>query len=359
MTATLDTHLAGSPESILAVSSWLGTVRRTADDHVSDVSRARGHALDAWSGTAATAFADASLGLASAGGQLADSAGDLEHHVTVLADTLTGCLRQLDEARRVARAAGLGVAGTAIHPPPAWPPTPPIGGYGEAQEEALRAAHRALELAWQTAQELTLDARERWEQAIADLESILSQYDGLLAGYLVTGVDTLRGILDDLHRFEPQVPRMVPALPAPIRGYGLDVLFLAWNIEQDIAAGESTAQAVTSQGVGLGASIAGSALTGAAIGTLIGGPVGTVVGGLGGAVVGTIAGTFANGYIDGWWEQGNLGGAIVNGWNDLAQLGVDTWGVVTDVAEWNRDLTQDAIEYAARPLLDCWDALFD
>ncbi|AXB43217.1 hypothetical protein A4R43_12205 [Amycolatopsis albispora] len=80
-----------------------------------------------------------------------------------------------------------------------------------------------------------------------------------------------------------------PVLGLPLAGQAID---------NDIADGESVAQAYWSNGAGWGA----SALTGLAIGASVGGPVGAVLGAIGGAAAGAVT----SGAIDNWFEHGSL-----------------------------------------------------
>lgn len=113
-------------------------------------------------------------------------------------------------------------------------------------------------------------------------------------------------------------------------GIALAGIGTGFGIYADIQDGESTAQAVVSNGGGLVASIA----VGAAIGTAIPVPVvGTVVGALGGAVVGIVA----SGMIDSLWENGldsaeDVGQAFLDGGKELLETGEAIGDLAGDVA---------------------------
>lgn len=148
---------------------------------------------------------------------------------------------------------------------------------------------------------------------------------------------------------------------APVAlGRGLLVLGVAatgYGVYDDMQHGESGAQAAVSNGVGFGASLlagAGAgAATGAIVGTFVPVPVvGTVAGVVVGTVVGTVAGVVTSGAIDSMWENGveslgDVGDAVVDGWNELT-------GTVGDA----RDLVGDAAGAVSDTVKDAWDAFF-
>ncbi|QFU91240.1 hypothetical protein [Amycolatopsis sp. YIM 10] len=80
-----------------------------------------------------------------------------------------------------------------------------------------------------------------------------------------------------------------PVLGLPLAGLAID---------NDIAAGETPAQAWASNGAGWGA----GALTGLAIGASVGGPIGAVLGAIGGAAAGAVA----SGAVDNLFEHGSV-----------------------------------------------------
>ncbi|PFG21241.1 hypothetical protein [Serinibacter salmoneus] len=373
MSATLDTHLTGSPDAIHAIASWLRTAGLRTEDHADAVARARSAAMESWTGNAATAFGSWSLTVTDGAGRIADTAQGLQFRVSTLAETLAGCLRALEGTRTRARAAGLSVSGTVIHAPSPLIGMP--GGLSEEQLEALRAAHRALQAAWQEAQESTREALRRWQDAVEEFcdrtTSAREVLLGALAGLIEAVADTLgdAGLLDDVHPYplvDPLGPRHLPdvdlsSLPDPpsgIRVPVLDVLLAAWSTKADMDAGEPFPQAVTSQGAAFAAGV-GSGLVGSAAGTAIGGVGGAVAGAAIGTTLGTAAGTFANGFVDGLWEERSLGGAIRTGWEDLARLGYDLGMLTASPPQVVGEALGEALQATADTVLDCWDALFD
>lgn len=130
------------------------------------------------------------------------------------------------------------------------------------------------------------------------------------------------------------------------------------SIYQDMQAGESTAQAVTSNGVGFFAAAASGAAAGAGIGTLIGtvlpGP-GNAIGLVAGAVIGGAVGIVTSGAVDSIFENGwDVGAALENGWNDLADTGM----AVGDLAVQGWTAAGEAISAAGDGLSDAWDSIF-
>jgi len=130
------------------------------------------------------------------------------------------------------------------------------------------------------------------------------------------------------------------------------------SIYQDVQAGESTAQAITSNGVGFLAAAASGAAAGAGIGTLVGtvlpGP-GNAIGLVAGAVIGGAVGIATSGAIDSIFENGwDIGAALENGWNDLADTGM----AVGDLAVQGWTAAGEAISAAGDGLSDAWDSIF-
>jgi hypothetical protein len=126
------------------------------------------------------------------------------------------------------------------------------------------------------------------------------------------------------------------------------------SIYQDLEAGESTTQAVVSNGGGFLASVGAGAAIGAAIGTVVPGP-GNVVGVVAGAVVGGVVGIATSGAIDSIFENGwDVGAAWDNGLQDLT----DTGAAVADLGVQGWNAAGEAISAAGDGLSDAWDSIF-
>lgn len=294
-------------------------------------------------------------------------------------------------------------------PPPDVPPLPAdaMSDQVEAYHRGVAAirAYEAMCAAWDTVIEIVESAHQRWATAINDAsatwESNAGNLASLFAGFLTAGasgaamatvaynasllrafhlqsaadyaahlraltnagrittspahyydlMDTGAQHLDDAVRLLDDVD--APRVPAKL-GRGLFVLGVAvtgYATYDDIQHGESPAQAAVSNGVGFAASIGAGALVGATVGSIL--PVGgTIVGGVLGAVVGAGVGIVTSGMIDSMWENGvedlgDVGAAIVDGWDELTTTVGDAGAMVGDAA--------DAV---GGTLKDAWNAIF-
>ncbi|GEL45951.1 hypothetical protein CHO01_10670 [Cellulomonas hominis] len=264
---------------------------------------------------------------------------------------------------------------------------------------------------WEEVVEIVDDARTRWAQALADASATWNANAGNLVGLtndlLSTGAEAgavvaisrfaaagaqthaaeaakLARHMDDLapggrvatssshwydlyDRMRVETALADDAVRAganarvPVAlGRGLLVLGVAatgYGIYDDIQHGESAAQAAVSNGVGFGASLLAGAGAGAATGAVVGSfvpvpIVGTVAGAVVGTVVGTAAGLITSGAIDSMWENGvdslgDVGTAIVDGWDELT-------GTVADAGE----IVGDAAGAVGDTVKDAWNVLF-
>lgn len=404
---TLDTTLQGSPGSLRQVADWLRSdFGHAADAMATDVYRQRSQLASGWQGEAGEAFASRATTLASTADRMALSAGESATNLDALATALQRSQDGLEDVRADARAAGLRVDGNLIHEPtaPASPgPTPPpdaTPGEVRAHQSAVAdvEAYQRLVEAWNTAVRATDAYFADWSAALDDAARTWGEHDADLVGmttdFVTAGISTtlitkLAPVLAGQAEAETALAQSLRShagamvrdghfvggstsnyyellagsdaaearaaqyaamaddvkLPSAIsRGLGaLGVLATGYAIYSDLEDGESTEQAVVSNGVGMAAAIgatAGSgALVGAAVGSVI--PVaGTAVGAVVGTVVGTGVGIITSGAIDSMWENGvddigDVGTAITDGWHDLesdvaavGDLAEDAWHAI-------------------------------
>lgn len=294
-------------------------------------------------------------------------------------------------------------------PPPDVPPLPASASSGEAQAHgqalAAIAAWNARCDLWNTLVEIVEAGHQRWTTAVdsavrvwegnkgnlvglfaellsggvsASAMAVVAYNAKLLRGFHVESaaayarhvtavtpggrltttpghfydlVDTGAQHLDDAARAGRTAA--APRVPVGVaRGLlALGVVATGYGIYDDIQNGESPAQAAVSNGGGFLASMGAGALVGAGIGSVL--PVGgTIVGGVVGAVVGAGVGLVTSGMIDSMWENGvddlgDVGSAIVDGWNEMT----DTVG---DAGE----MIGDAAGAVGGGLKDAWNAIF-
>lgn len=128
----------------------------------------------------------------------------------------------------------------------------------------------------------------------------------------------------------------------------------AVSIYTDIQAGESVAQATTSNVVGFGASVAAGAGVGMALGTVFPG-VGNVVGAVAGAAVGGVVGIFTSGAVDSLFENGwDVGEAFANGARDVW----DTGAAIGELGAQRAVAVGDAVQAVGDGLSDAWESIF-
>jgi len=149
----------------------------------------------------------------------------------------------------------------------------------------------------------------------------------------------------------PEIPK---GLDRTLKGLG--AVALGYGIYADMQDGESGTQAVVSNGVGFGASVA----AGAAIGTLIPVPgVGTAVGAVGGAVVGI----FVSGMADSLFENGvdslsDVGNAVVDGAQEVGDTAVAVYDLGSDAVGAVGDGASDVKDAVTGGAKDAWNSVF-
>ena len=394
----LDTKLDGSPGSIRAVGDWLRRdFGEGAEDIADTAHRQKTRTESHWTGEAGTAFAGRVKELAKAGDGAKSTASKVATDVDQIASDLERAQNDLAAVRSTASGEGLTVAGTIVKNPGAGPDSPgdlPAGA-DEAQTAAWNKAndrvkaHNLLVEAFNRAVKRAEEIFKGWYDALEKAPGIWEKHHknlvGLTAPLLASNfeislvaraypalagqIDFLNeqvarnlehadamsrdGVVNDRSRYYqildeiddlktnqiPEATKAVKNIEVPkgvTRGlWALDVLATGYAIKVDMDNGESTAQAVTSNGVSMVASIAAGAYIGGAIGTAIPVPVlGTAVGVVAGAAVGTVVGAFTSGVIDSVWEEGmtslgDAGKAVEKGWDEIK----DTGAAIGDLAE--------------------------
>lgn len=295
-------------------------------------------------------------------------------------------------------------------PPPSVAALPADATPAQAQayQQGMAAieAYDAMVAVWQEVTELAASAQERWETAVESAAATWSQNRGNVTGVFndllgstvsaaargavaynaaqlrmfhldsaaaydahvraVTGpdgritstrghfydlLDTSAQHADDAARLGTQVrsPEIAARLSRGLLALG--VVATGYSIYDDMQNGESPAQAAVSNGAGFAASIGAGAAIGAGVGSIV--PVGgTIVGGIVGAAAGTVVGLITSGAIDSMWENGvdslgDVGDAVVDGWNEMTSTVADAGSIVGDAAG-----------AVGGGIKDAWDAIF-
>ena len=394
----LDTKIDGSPGSIRAIADWLRRDFGGGAEDIADTAhRQKSRTESDWTGEAGTAFAGRVKELAKAGDGAKSTATTVAGDVDALASDLERAQRDLATVRSTASGAGLTVAGTIIKDPGSGPSSPgdlPAGADQSATDAWTKAngaveAHNRLVEAWDRAVKRAQEIFKEWYDALSEAPGLWEKHHknlvGLTAPLLASNfeislvaraypalagqIDFLNdqvaqnlehadamnrnGVVHDRARYYqildeiddlkanqiPEATKAVKNIEVPkgvTRGlWALDVLATGYAIHADMEEGESAAQATTSNGVSMVASIAAGAYVGGAIGTAIPVPIlGTAVGVVAGAAVGTVVGAFTSGAIDSIWENGmtslgDAGKAVDEGWNEIK----DTGSAIGDLAE--------------------------
>lgn len=299
----IDTFIAGNPADIRRVEDWIRTTLGTTIGNVADAAaRARRIADDAWEGDASETYLDRSS-------EHVHAVDDFHERTSRTADVFAGLAGELSRAlsdmagiRARAAAAGLPVVGNTIGDPPP--------GDDEVAFRRASAYQEANDAAEAVQQQLRTEA-------IREMERFLSlspdtPYDELRRTFgsarkPLDDLVTTTGRLDDMASMSRTAGRAAGALGL-VAGVGLDYF----------AGGESLEQAVVSNGLGLGASIATGAAVGSAIGSILPG-AGTALGAVLGAGAGTVAGIFTSGAVDNLYESSakSFGGAFTAGLSEL------------------------------------------
>jgi hypothetical protein len=421
VTAALQTRIAGSPESIRGVATWLSGSFSTASTTLSDDVRGqRAQSTTAWVGDAGdgqrrrlTTLADSADAVS---GIATGTAGDLE----TLASALQTAQSEMERARSVALAGGLAVTGTLVQAPgPAPASVPPLPADATPAEVAAHdqgtaavTEHNAQVTAWNTTVGIAEGAQTGWAEALASAagtwQSNSANLTGLtndllsagvsagaiaavafnasqrMAGYQaasqayaahVRAVTTPEGRITTSasHFYElfdgskdnaalaARAAEDLRGARVPVGlGRGLLVLGLAatgYGIYDDMQHGESPAQAAVSNGVGLLASLGAGAAAGAGVGALVGTFIPVPVVG---TVAGAVVGTIVGTGV-GLITSGAIDSMWENGVDDLGDVGdalADGWDELTGTVSDAGDLVGDAAGAVGGAAKDAWNAIF-
>lgn len=336
----IDTHVAGSPADIRAAGDYLtdtlsGGITSLADTVIDQ----RATLQRGWEGQAGEAFTGRATILGRAGDDVSGAVAAMGQQFEALASILDVVQLGMAAVRAEAAAAGLQVRGDQILPPPFGPFAVGSPELAAAQDKATAyeaAANRSAELntQWNDALTQTVEFVQVNATDIGQftLDLLVAGYSAALlaraasvmsaqAAYKLAEATRLASYADDLadalykERISPykgfysevddlmgrsgqaadeaadakwaaKHPKLPPGLT---RGLGiLGPLAAGYGVYDDIQHGESTEQAVVSQGGGLLSGMLIGGGTGAAIGTAGFPVVGTLVGGVVGGVTGLV-----------------------------------------------------------------------
>lgn len=322
MTGMIETDVPGDPAAFRALGDYLRTVLAARTTALADRTAAERSSLaGSWQGAAADAFGGRAATLVAAGDGVAEQARAAAAEVEALGETLGLTQHGMAEVRASAAAGGMHVEGTVIMwPTDAW--RLDLLETTRLQEvwNAALAGERVHRQTWYAALDRAAGFAERQSSTLlgltpdlvmtaAERALLLVAARGLMgrAEFYASEVRRLDGQIDDLARaFERfgrpgdrlLLDRLVderiekryvaeaaheaarhPQLPRELRGgFGLlDGALAGYGVYADIQEGESTEQAVASQGSGLLAGTAAAAWVGAGVGSVVPGP-GTVTG---------------------------------------------------------------------------------
>lgn len=356
----LDTELPGDPASFHAAADY---VRRDlgqgAETMAARAYAERSSLASAWTGEGGEGFQQRAGGLGVAADGFIEHSAAAAAELEALASVLSLAQLGLLSVRTEAVAAGLFVSGSLVFPPVWGGDQAEFDRLATAWDVAVETADRHL-ATWADALE---SSSAFFQQHAADLVGItidlmVGAYTGALLGKQAKVLaaeaaeqaelarslashaeDFLRQIrsgpyFGDLDHYDDLISRGRGALdsgadaadsaanarlPKGLRfGFGaIGVLTTGYGVYDDVQQGESTEQAVVSQGGGLLAGIAAGGLAGAAAGTVLPGP-GNVVGGLVGGVVGGVTAIVVDDQIDDLYD-GDHGGTRP-GEDELADL---------------------------------------
>ncbi|CAI9416560.1 hypothetical protein [Nocardioides sp. T2.26MG-1] len=353
MSGAIETDVPGDPAAFQALADYLRSCLAARAEALADRTADQRSALaGSWLGTAADAFGDRAATLVTASDGYARLARAAAEEVEALGETLRLAQRGMAEVRAAAGAGGLQVEGTVI----VWP--------AEAWELDLLATTRLRE-AWNTALAGAEAHRRTWYAALDSAAGFAREQSGTLVSLTTSLVTTAAGkallvtasrimageadfrasevarlerqmaeLAESVRRFDRPGDRELygrlmdekienrhaaaaarvaaerPELPREVRGGlgALSVLAAGYGVYADVQAGESTEQAVVSQGSGLLGGVAGAAGLGAAVGSVAPGP-GTVTGAVvvgGAAFVGGAAGSLVGDkFVDSLFGHGD------------------------------------------------------
>ncbi|ANH38356.1 hypothetical protein I601_1926 [Nocardioides dokdonensis FR1436] len=375
---SIDTEIPGSPDSIEATAEWLaGSLGAALGAGVGHVASARTAASGDWAGAAAGGFV-ARMGVAVEKIDLVQEGTDsVARELAAYAGSLRRLQERMSDIRAAGAAAGLVVSGFVIEPPgagPTHPGRPPAGRVSPTLVDAHAASldawadHRAKVAAYEIAAAEAAVVRGDLARSTRRLEDEYRGLDGPAwaltaidiaggfgAGALSNKASSLRVASRALSDQAGEYLALIEADNTGFTNHDLDYwegrgreaaeqarkaddldraaragqlklggALAVVGIGLDVAAGESTVQAVASNGGGFAASVAAGVGTGALVGSFVPVPgVGTAVG----AVVGAGVGIVASGAIDSLFEEGpDVANALSDGWESLT----DTGGAVGD-----------------------------
>lgn len=383
---TIETKLEGEPTAIDDAAAWLrGRFASEASSAGDAVVQQRNGLASDWQGSAGDAFSGRAATLGQAADAVANVARAGGAALASLAGAMRTAKQALADVRHEAAGAGLVVSGTVIHEPtpvpvPSLVPLAQLDGPGRAgqqQSADLFEAYQEKVRAYRRAAEQAKQIFDDWDRALTRSISDWSMDDTKLALKISSLMVSAAGAGAKL-RLSPQLARQAaehmdlarsarrtayemlngktpfsqqayddlinwgrhaqnsaddllassraPELPKGVKaaGHGLGILGAGYGAYYDINHGESTEQAVASNGGGLLAGTAAGALAGGAAGSVV--PVGgTIVGAGVGAVVGTGVGIVTSGAIDSAFENGvdglgDAGDAVADGVSDLGDM---------------------------------------
>lgn len=409
----IDTFLDADEEGVRGLATWMrGTVTDALAVSTSALTFAREDRGE-WAGQSAEAFRSRMTSVLSSADDGTASTDRAAAGLECFADAVTGLRSRIDALRDRAAGAGLTLTTTSIVQPSQpllLPPTPgeaatPAEARAFASARTARDAAVGRQTAFSDADAEMATVRADLDAAVLDLDRVVTDIQQLLIPAIdfVTGAGlgvlfdkgevAMRGnaahlaesaakartattrpgaalapelFYDDLDRagrltaqsqaVTDDAARLVRAGKAA--GWIVGGALTGVSIYQDMEAGESAAQAITSNGVGFAASVGAGIASGAAIGAMVGtvfpGP-GNVIGVVAGAAIGGVVGIVTSGAVDSIFENGwDLGAAWENGQQDLA----DTGAAVGDLAVQGWTAAGDAISAAGDGLSDAWDAVF-
>lgn len=353
MTGAIETEVRGDPAAFSALADYLRGVLAARTTDLSDrTAAARSGLAGSWAGVAADAFGGRAATLVVAGDGVAGQARAAAAEIEVLGEALRLTQDGMAQVRAGAAAGGLHVVGTVIMwPPDAWQLDLLETTRLQESWNAALAGERAHRRAWYEALDRAAAFAEITSATLLELSADLVMTAAERALLLVTArglagraefyaselrrrdgqIDDLirdierfqrpgdRILLDQLvdeqieHRHTPEVLRNAAEhaeLPRGLRGgFGvLDGALAGYGVYSDIQEGESTEQAVASQGSAFITGTLAASAAGAGAGSLVPGP-GTVTGAIvvgGAALVGGAAvSLFTDKGVDYLFEHGD------------------------------------------------------
>lgn len=326
---TLETRVEGDPEALEAYAAWIrgracAAARRAAAEVADAAAAGR-----AWHGLSGYVFVGRAGDLADRLEAVAAQADRTADAVSRHAGELRAAQEAVEAVRRRAAAAGLHVAGTVVTEaaPAAVGPVPSVLPWMPGGEELLlaRAAQEARSAAFDEAEAEVRRVRSHLEGAVAETCARVDDYRGLVGDQwaflgMQVSADLVGGSASATSRNLRLPPASADALAeadrlareAAAMAKGAGGLLFALNVVNDLRAGESVAQAATSNAVGAAAGTGAiwATTTAFAAGGSAVGPIGTAAG----ALVGATVGVFASGAVDRMWkERGGVVDALEGG----------------------------------------------